>query len=563
LRKLLLGALAPAALAMTLSGPAAAKDLLFLSEDVPASLNLDGPNASAPPTQTGIVNTMDPLVYYKIKERRPDGAVILDVNSFEGRLAESWTHDAATNTWTFKLRQGVKGCDGATFDADDVIYTMARAKTVSGQAPVGWFLANVSSVKGYTAAVFGTKPENLEAKKLKDDEVKKIDQYTVQFTQAAPNRLFLPVLSIFALYIFDKETMEKHATADDPWSHKWVNNEGVAGFGPYCVERWEKDKEFVVAANPDYYRGKAPIDRIIMRKVPQSSQRLTILRSGQAHLVEHLTPKEFDALKKVRGVKVVSVEGNATNYLHMNWKQKPFDNIKLREAMAYAIPYDRILQDVYFGEATKYNGVMPSFYPGYHQVGFERTFDPEKAKALLAEAGYPEGKGLEAFPEAFLLTYSTEKENILGPAATIIQTEMKKIGIPVVLNPIPQSQFSDRELVKKDLPLALIDHSKPIGIEAGYAIQLLYVSREKGGISNYSLYSNPDVDRMWLENAKEEGDDAKRNDVMAQIQEIVMKEVVIAPIAETKLQWAMSDKLSGVGFHPEQALRFYDLTLAD
>jgi peptide/nickel transport system substrate-binding protein len=561
-KKLLLGALAPAALAMGLSGPAAAKDLLFLSEDVPPSLNYDGPNASAPPTQAGIVNLMDPLVYYA-SERLADGTVKLDVNKFEGRLAESWSYDPATLTWTFNLRRGVKGCNGTTFDADDVIYTMQRAKSTSGQAPVGWFLSNVASFKGFTPAVFGDKPENIEAKKLKDDEVKKIDQYTVQFTQSAENKLFLPVLTIFALYIFDKETMEKHATDDDPWSHKYANNEGVAGFGPYCMTRWEKDKEFVVEANPDYYRGKADIDRVIMRKVPQSSQRLVILRTGQAHLVEHLTPKEYDSLKQTRGVKVVSVDGNASTYVHMNWQAKPWDNIKLREAVAYAIPYDKIMEDVFFGEALKYNGVMPAFYPGAHAVDFERNQDLDKAKALLAEAGYPEGKGLEAFPEAFQLTYTTEVENILGPAATIIQTELKKIGIPVVLNPIPQTQFSDRELVKKDLPFALINHSKPIGVEAGYAIQLLYVSREKGGLSNYSLYSNPDVDKMWLESAKNEPDDTKRDNVMAQIQEILMKEVVIAPMVEQRLQWAMSEKVSGVGFHPEQALRWHDLRLAE
>jgi peptide/nickel transport system substrate-binding protein len=561
-KKLLLGALAPAALAMGLSGPAAAKDLLFLSEDVPPSLNYDGPNASAPPTQAGIVNLMDPLVYYA-SERLADGTVKLDVNKFEGRLAESWSYDPATLTWTFNLRRGVKGCNGTTFDADDVIYTMQRAKSTSGQAPVGWFLSNVASFKGFTPAVFGDKPENIEAKKLKDDEVKKIDQYTVQFTQSAENKLFLPVLTIFALYIFDKETMEKHATEDDPWSHKYANNEGVAGFGPYCMTRWEKDKEFVVEANPDYYLGKADIDRVIMRKVPQSSQRLVILRTGQAHLVEHLTPKEYDSLKQTRGVKVVSVDGNASTYVHMNWQAKPWDNIKLREAVAYAIPYDKIMEDVFFGEALKYNGVMPAFYPGAHAVDFERNQDLDKAKALLAEAGYPEGKGLEAFPEAFQLTYTTEVENILGPAATIIQTELKKIGIPVVLNPIPQTQFSDRELVKKDLPFALINHSKPIGVEAGYAIQLLYVSREKGGLSNYSLYSNPDVDKMWLESAKNEPDDTKRDNVMAQIQEILMKEVVIAPMVEQRLQWAMSEKVSGVGFHPEQALRWHDLRMAE
>ena len=562
MKKWLLGIAAPAALAFGLSSVADAKSILFLSEDVPPSLNYDGPNASAPPTQAGIVNLMEPLIYYEEREGTPDGGRQFDFTKFEGRLAESWSHDAATNTWTFNLRRGVTGCNGATFNADDVIYTMARAKSTSGAAPVGWFLSNVASIDKFTGAVFGNSPEAIEAKKL-GDEVKKIDDYTVTIRQAAPNKLFLPVLTIFALYIFDKEQMEANATEDDPWSHTYTNNVNVPSFGPYCLDNWEKDKEFAVTANPDYYRGPADIDRIIMRKVPQSGQRLVILRSGQAQLVEHLTPKEFNALRGVKGVKVVSMAGNATSYVHMNWQQPPWDNITLREAIAHAIPYDDIVKDVYFGEATKYDGVMPSFYPGYFQVSETRDFNIEKAKTLLAAAGFPEGKGLEDFGSAFQLTYASEKENILGPAATIIQTTLRSIGIPVKLNPIPQAQFSDRELVKKDLEFALIDHSKPIGIEAAYAIQLLYVSRDKGGLSNYSLYSNDRVDELFLNQAKTEPDDKIRNDILAEVQQILMDEVVIAPIAETKLQWGMSENLSGVGFHPEQALRWYDLTLEE
>ena len=81
----------------------------------------------------------------------------------------------------------------------------------------------------------------------------------------------------------------------------------------------------------------------------------------------------------------------------------------------------------------------------------------------------------------------------------------------------------ETKLVKKDLEFALIDHSKPIGVEAGYAIQLLYVSRNKGGLSNYSLYSNDEVDDLWLNSAKTEGNVTKRNNVMAKIQEILIK----------------------------------------
>ena len=91
----------------------------------------------------------------------------------------------------------------------------------------------------------------------------------------------------------------------------------------------------------------------------------------------------------------------------------------------------------------------------------------------------------------------------------------------------------------------------------------MYVSPEKGGLSNYGRYRNTEVDGLWINSAKNEPDDSKRNNSMAKIQDILMKEVVIAPVIETNSQWAMSNKLSGVGWHPEQALRWFDLKLAD
>ena len=178
--------------ALSVSGAAAAADLLFLSEDVPAGLDYDGAGAAIPTSQTGMVNLMEPLIYYPTAGVNDEGVQLLDYSRFEGRLAESWSHDEDTLTWTFNLRRGVRGCNGETFNADDVIYTFARAKTVSGAIPVGWFLSSSGSIDGFTGAVFADD----EAKKL-GDEVKKIDDYTIQIRQGQPNKLFLPVLTVF------------------------------------------------------------------------------------------------------------------------------------------------------------------------------------------------------------------------------------------------------------------------------------------------------------------------------------------------------------------------------
>jgi peptide/nickel transport system substrate-binding protein len=553
------GFIGSAALAFSLTaGSAFAADLLVLAEDVPAGLDYDGASIAIPATQTGVDNLLEPLIYYKEKGMNDEGVIVHDFTQFEGRLAESWSYDEATLTWTFNLRRGVKGCNGATFDADDVVYTMARAKSVSGAAPIGWFLSNVGSIDNFTTAVFGDSDEAKAAKKL-GDEVQKVDQYTVKIRQSAPNALFQHVLTIFGLYIYDKETMEANATADDPWSHKYNDNENAPGFGAYCLDRWEKDKEFAVSANPDYYRGKPHFDRVILRKVPQSGNRVVILRSGQAGLIERVTPKEFNSLRGVRNVKVAGVLGNENLFVHMNFKTPPFDNPKVRQAIAYAIPYDAIIRDAYFGGAKKWVGQIPTSYTDYHEPSTTYVEDLDKAKALLAEAGYPDGKGLEAFEGAFNMAYVTEKESTLGPVANLIKTNLAKIGINVQLDPLPQTTYGDRQLVKKDLPFAINDQEKPIAPDAAYGLLLFFVSQEKGGLNTMVNYSNPRVDELFA-SALIEGDAAKRTAQLAEAQEILAKDVAWLPVLEWKTQWAFNAKIKGIKWHADNSIRWYDLS---
>lgn len=555
LRKLTTVLMASAGLLSVGHVAANAQQLLVLAEDVVAGFDYDGPSAAIPASQQGMVTLLEPLVRYAPGETNESGIVMPDFAKFEGALAESWTYDEATLTWTFKLRQGVKGCNGATFNADDVIYTFARAKSVSGAAPIGWFLSNVASIDGFTAAVFGDDPK---AKEL-GDEVKKIDDYTIQIRQSEPNALFLPVLSIFGLLVFDKETMEAHKTDDDPWSHNYANNENVAGFGAYCLESWKKNQEVTYRANPDYYGGKPKIDRVTVRRVPQSSNRLVVLRTGQAQLVTGLTPKEYDSVRNVANLKVGGVIGNENMFIHMNFKSQPFDNAKLREAIAYAIPYDQIISTGYFGQATKWDGVVPSGYPGFSAAQKPYTYDPEQAKKLLAEAGYPEGKGLEAFADAFQLSYVAEKESTLGPIVNIIQSSLRAVGIPAALNPIPQTQYGDRQLVKRDLPFAINDQEKPIGVDAGYAIQLFFVSPDKGGLNNMVNYSNGTVDDLWAK-ARVEPDAAKRTELLADIQKQIYGDIAWLPVVEYKTQWAYSSKLKGLRWYPDNSIRYSDLS---
>jgi peptide/nickel transport system substrate-binding protein len=537
------------------SGTAAAEELLFLAEDVPAGLNYDGPAAAIPTSQTGMVNVMEPLFGYATNAPNDTGVITPDFTNFEGRLVESWQYDSETFTWTLNLRQGVQGCGGATFNADDVLYTFARGKSVSGAAPIGWFLSNVASIANFTADVFGD-----EALRALGDEVTKVDDYTVTIRQSEPNALFLPVLTIFGLYIFDKEEMDANATADDPWAHDYTNNVGVPSFGPYCVDSWTKDDEIALTANENYYRGAPAIKRVVMKKVPQSSNRVVVLRSGQAQLVQGLTPREFDSLRGANKISVGSVSGNDNLFVHMNFDVAPFDDPLIRRAVAHSIPTQQIIENAYFGQATDWLSHVPSGYPGYHESTTQYAYNPDGAKALLEEAGYPNGEGLDAFDEAFQLTYVSEKETILGPIVNAISTAMREIGFPVTLNPIPQTQYGDRQLVKRDLPFAVNDQEKPIGVDAGYATQLFFVSPESGGLNNMVNYRNADMDAIWAR-ARVEPDTAARDAMLAEIQDILMRDVVWAPVVEYNTQWAYSDRVKGIQWHADNSVRFFDLSI--
>jgi peptide/nickel transport system substrate-binding protein len=547
-------ALLAAATATTLlaAGTARAENTLFvLGDGIPASLDTDGPSGTHTPSQAGMLNVLEPLVNYGVGGKTSDGANMFDYSKFVPALAESWSFDSATNTWTMKLRQGVKSCAGNPLTADDVLYTFARAKSISGQAPIGYFLSAVGSLKNFTPALFAKTPEAQELRKL-GDEVTKVDDHTVQFKLSAPNQLFLPVLTIFGLLIYDQADMKAHATPSDPWSHNYANTTNGPGFGAYCLESWKKDEEFTVRANPNFYGGKPYFDRVIYRKVPQSANRVAILRTGRAQIAEALNPKELDSLKNAAGVKVVGGYLNTSLSLLANFKSKPFDNIKLRQAMAYAIPYQDIVRTSYFGQAKQWEGLVPSAWPGYRKPDQTYSYNPERAKQLLAEAGYPGGKGLEAFADSFKLAYVAERESILGPSATLIQTRLKALGIPVQLDPMPATQYADRQLVKKDLPFGLSDQSKPIGVDPVYAMRLSYMTPPQG-VSNQTNFSDPEFDKL-AQTVLVETDPAKRQQQLDRMQNMLAEELPVIPIVENKLLYAVDSKIQGLMLHPSQIL---------
>jgi peptide/nickel transport system substrate-binding protein len=550
---LVVAALAAVTACQSSSTSQSSRQITILTPDAVAALDTEAPGMLVLESMTAIVNLMEGLVdFAPAGTTSQDGIKQLDFTKFEGRLAESWTFNPSTLTYTFHLRHGVVGCTGNGFSADDVMYTFARAKSVTGAlGPLGWFMFNTGGVSGFTPDVLPPKSQTTLG-----DEVTKVDDYTVNIKVSSQRRLFFPVLTDFFTYIWDSKAMKAHATSDDPWSHKWATDNNAPGFGPYCLEKWTKGSDFVARANPHYYRGKPYFDRVDFRKVPEDANRIAALQSGAAQVIQALTPKEFDFLRHAgKGVKVNGIVGNQYLFFGMPWTIKPFDNPVLRQALAYALPYEQILSVGYIGQAKKWEGTVPSSYVGFYKTPTQYSTDLGKAAQLLAQAGYPGGKGLD--PSLLQLSYVGEREGTLGPIATLIQASFKNLGLNLQLNPMPQAQFADRVFAKHDVPMFLDDQDKPDLVTGEYALGPFMTTTGPG---NYTKYSNPQIDALVAQ-IYDETDAAKQQQLLNQAQEILMEAPNWVPIAEYETQWGLRDNVTGITWHPEDQLRWFDLKL--
>ena len=512
--------------------------LLVAASDLVPALDYDGSNAGHPGTQETIENVMEPLIDYPTKKV---GDLLIPsykvgAQDFAPRLATSWSQNGLV--WTFHLRKNAKSCAGNAFTADDVVYTFARAKSVSGASLVGWFLGNVGGILPLDPVL----PKATAADKALKGEVVKVDPYTVTFTQLNPNELFPRVLQIFALYIYDSVEMKKHATAADPWSHKWNDTTNAPGFGAYCISRWTKGSELQLTPNPGYWGPKPQFQKVIVRKVPASSNRIAALLSGSVDVTSGLSPTEYEQLASSSKVKVLTWQNNKVVFFGLSYKFAPWNgpkNALLRQAVAYALPYDAIVKEDYKGQANRYYSPCESSY--YGSVPDKRYgTDIAKAKALLAQAGYPGGKGLDSKG----LTMYFTSGSVLEPLANRIRTALSQIGINITLSPLSLVEYTDRRLTKYDMPLYLDDQDRPLGPDVGYCSLLWYVSKAKGGLVTDSSYSNPAFDALYAQSAKTVG--PARLAILKQMQATLMHDLPKIPVVEPASQFAVQKNITDV-----------------
>jgi peptide/nickel transport system substrate-binding protein len=507
-----LGALPLATLPLPAAAQARPKDVLVVANEFgPNSLDIHTVGANRP------AYGVSWLVYDRLitngKRTLPDGRVVYDRNKLMPELAESWTmlpNDAGV---VFKLRKNAKFHDGTPVTARDVKWSFDRAVTVGG------------------FPTFQMGAGSLE----KAEQFVVVDDHTFRVNFIRRDKLTMNNLAVVVPCVYNSELVKKNATPEDPWGLNWTRN-NTAGGGAYKVETWRPGQEIVYVRNDDWKSGPMPaLRRIVQRDVPNAGNRRALLIKGDIDITYDLPPKDFAELSKEgAAVKVTSTPiENAILYVGMNVTKPPFDNPKVRQAVAWAIPYDKIHENALYGRGSKmYGGTSPVKAAVFPQPTWYKS-DTAKAKALMAEAGVP--NGFET-----TLSFDLGGATVGEPAAILIQEALGQIGIKTTINKIPGATWR-AALLKKDMPLII----NRFGGWLDYPEYFFYwCYHGQNAVFNTMSYRNPTMDRI-ITNARFSESKSIYESMVKDMVQLAYEEVPRIPLFQPSMDVAMQKNVQG------------------
>lgn len=446
------------------------------------------------------------------------------------KLAESWEISEDGMTYTFHLRKDVKFASGNPLTAEDVRFSFMRLKNLKDNPA---FLAE----------------------KIKEIEV--VDDYTVKITLTEPSAPFLYILTAPTLAIIDSKVVKEHGGTDAEDADKtdtakeWLD-QNSAGSGPFILTGWTPKTEIVLEKNPNYWGEPAKIDKIIVKHVADSSSQVQLLQRGDVDVAQDIDLDLVDQIKADPNITLIT--GQTINLIYMAITpnaelSKELAQKSVRQAIAYAIDYAGITDYLMMGYSAQPPSVIPVGMLGVDPE-MARKRDVEKAKALLSEAGYPDG---------FFLDFVYPTGTMLGvpfdPLAAKLQSDLAEAGIKLNLQPkefsVWISQYRGRELAitlggwSPDYPDPH-NWAEPFGSTGG-------------GVCKRIRWDDvPTTD--LVKQAYSTSDPEERAKLYGEIQEILMDEATWIPLVQPQSLVAISKEVKGYEFHPVYWVDLYGLS---
>jgi len=460
-------------------GPAWAKDRTLVVADILLPTSYDPAVGADVVSRAFLYAAYEGLIRYK------PGTTVL-----EPCLAESYEVSPDSLTYTFTLKKNIKFADGTDFNAEAVKFSIDRLKEIN-RGP----------------AVYAEDIKEVQV--LAEDKVKLILK--------AINPMFPQRLPL--IYMVSPTYVKQHEENGD-WGRKYLNENLAGGTGPYYMENFQPGEYAILVKNPDYWRGwrEKSIDRIIWRAIKESTTRRLLMEKGDIHISNRVTVDDLVALEKKSDIQIVEAPNFACQYIRLNNKKAPFDDPRIRQAVAYAFDYRAVIEKIMRGRATPLYGPMPKGLFAHNDALPTLNQDKEKARKILQDAGYKPGD--------IQFTFMHLKEiPIARTIGELLQSDLKDVGIEMKMQEITWVALLGMIKSPETTP-QMFDGAHgdaPIDDSIDFLTKQFH-SQSTGGKSwNQHWYMNPKVDEL-LDQAKRTADETQRAGLIKEAQKIIFED---------------------------------------
>ncbi|MBA4493690.1 ABC transporter substrate-binding protein [Paenactinomyces guangxiensis] len=444
-------------------------------------------------------------------------------------LAESWETSPDGLVWTFKLKQGVKFHDGTPFNAEAVVYNFNRWMDKShpehkgGEFPYyGYMFGGYKGDKGHVIK-----------------SVTAVDEHTVKFELNFPQGPFLSNLAMPPFAIASPAAVKK---GPDQFAQK---PEG-GGTGPFKFVEWKKNDSITLEKNKEYWeKGLPKLDKVIFRSIPDNAARFTALQSGDIDMMDGLNPNDVQLIKGNNKLKLYEQPGMNVAYLAFNTQKKPFDNPKVRQALNHATNKEGIIKSFYAGMAVPAVNPMPDIMWGYNKNIKDYEYNLEKAKQLLAEAGYPNGFEVEFYAMTEPRPYMPDGKKV----AEYMAEDFAKIGVKTKIVTYDWQTYLDRT-GKGEHSMALMGWNGDNGDPDNF----LYVLLDKDNTrtpdaGNIAFYKSDELHDVLIK-AQRATKQEERTQLYMKAQEIIKRDAPWVPLVHATAPLASKAEVTGFVPHP-------------
>jgi peptide/nickel transport system substrate-binding protein/oligopeptide transport system substrate-binding protein len=446
-----------------------------------------------------------------------NGLVQFDVNlNVVPCIANSWEASRDGLVWTFHLRQGVKFHHGREVHADDFVNTFTRILDPRTASPRAWLFERVQGAAKFRAGE-AERVEGLQA----------LDAYTLKITLSQPYAPFITLLGMAQAQVVPSEEVQRLGAE---FGRRPV------GTGPFRFVNWVAGEEITLEANEVYFDGRPFLDRLHYRIMPNQQTILTEFEKGALEDVD-LTGHEGTPLSSDPRFSFVRKPLLATVFLWLDTRHNPFNNPKVRQAINYAINREAISSGIRQNRHVQARGILPLGMPGSNPDLAGYTYDPARARQLLAEAGYPEGKDLLPLE----LWTGVTNTAVLQEHETI-KRDLERLGIRVELITAESwKQYKTEILGKRPGAMYRTGWFADFPDPDNFLFPLFHSQSP----NNYANYGNPAVDHL-LEQARSEGDYLKRMQLYRQAEALIMADAPAVNLVYYTLEYLFQPYVRGV-----------------